>query len=127
MWLFDLNGFGITYNDSVLGGQTELTGTSVPGPGLYYLGISNGGAEAGSLGGAVWITNLLVGERSPDGPGAAQPLSGWTSYGLNDGTVAYEIYLEGVGFSTAIPEPATLGLLVLGALSVLRGRRLRRV
>lgn len=113
LWLFDANGYGITHDDSVLFGQSLLTGAFVPGNGLYYLGISNDGAEAGSSGGLIWTSPLQYGERAPDGPGAAQPFTGWLTTGTNYDNAGYVIHLAGAEFA-AIPEPATLMLMALG-------------
>src|SRR5882672_6330577 len=56
LWLFDLSGNGVTFNNTTAFGQTGLTSANVTANGLYYLGISNGGAVAASAGGAIWNT-----------------------------------------------------------------------
>lgn len=125
LWLFDASGYGITYNDSVSNGQTTLTGANVPGNGLYYLGISNGGAAAASAGGNIWLTSLFIGERAPDGPGATSPFTGWSSLGLNNSTLTYSIFLQGAEFSV-VPEPSIAALSALGALLLRHAARRKR-
>ena len=92
--------------------------------GLYYLGISNGGAVANSSGGPIWNTGNagpFVGERAPDGTGAGSPFTGWSSYGVNNLTFNYAINLQGADFAVA-PEPSSF-LLAAPALVALAARR----
>src|SRR6266704_5955204 len=115
LWLFNLSGNGVTFNNTTAGGQTGLTTANVTANGLYYLGISNGGAVAASSGGAIWNTGNggpFVGERAPDGPGAASPFTGWSSMGINNSTFNYTITLQGADFA-AVPEPSCLALTTL--------------
>jgi len=126
LWLFDLSGNGVTFNNTTAFGQTGLTSANVTANGLYYLGISNGGAVAASAGGAIWNTGAggpFVGERAPDGPGAASPFTGWSSTGVNNSTFNYTITLQGADFAT-VPEPSSLALTALGIFALAaRGRR----
>ena len=123
LWLFDLSGNGVTFNNTTAFGQTKLTSANLTGNGLYYLGVSNGGAVAASAGGAIWNTGNagpFSGERAPDGPGAGQTFTHWSSYGVNN-TFNYTIDLQGADFAQ-VPEPGCVGLMGLGVLA-LAGRR----
>ncbi|HSU53613.1 MAG TPA: hypothetical protein VLT36_06110 [Candidatus Dormibacteraeota bacterium] len=127
LWLFNLSGNGVTFNNTTAAGQTGLTSANVTANGLYYLGISNGGAVARSAGGAIWNTGNagpFVGERAPDGPGAGSPFTSWSSLGVNNLTFNYTINLQGADFAQA-PEPTALVLLGLGLLP-LAVRRFRQ-
>ena len=120
LWLFDSAGVGIAHNDVMLGTYTTVSGA--PAAGSYFLAITNDGADALSAGGLIWTSPYgISGSRAPDGPGAAQPFANWSGTMLNNGS-AYTINLQGAEFS-AIPEPATAGLLALGGLCVARRRR----
>ncbi len=115
LWLFDSAGYGITHNDTVQYGYTGLTGTYVPGPGTYLIGISGSYRYATSGSGAIWATPQAFAERAPDGPGAGSPIVSWTGAGVVDPYFsAYTIYLTGADFcQLAVPEPGDL--LALGA------------
>jgi len=128
LWLFDASGNAITFNNTTAAGQTGLTSANVTANGLYYLGVSNGGAVANSALGAIWNTGNagpFSGERAPDGPGAGSPFTGWSSLGVNNGTFSYTITLQGADFAV-VPEPGTLGLAARGlAALVVRRTRLQ--
>ena len=67
LWLFDLSGNAVTFNNTTAANATKLTSTYVTANGLYYLGISNGGAVANSALGAIWNTGNggpFTGERA---------------------------------------------------------------
>ena len=123
LWLFDVSGFGITFNDDDPSGGggllSVITGQFVPGPGEYYLGISNFDYDA--LNGdddEIWNDTPFNVERQPDGPGAPGPLANWGGTG---GTAnAYQIDLVGVEF---VPAPGAMALLGLGGLLARRRRR----
>jgi hypothetical protein len=120
LWLFDASGNGVTFNNTTAAGQTGLTSAHVTASGLYYLGVSNGGAVAASSGGAIWNTGNagpFLGERAPDGPGAASPFIGWSSMGVNNLTFNYTITLQGADFAVA-PEPSALAVAGLGLLAL---------
>jgi hypothetical protein len=108
--LFTLNGFGLLSNDNdpfsfptiyshIQQPATDATGQTIPGPGLYLLAISSKANRPASFGGLIFNDASINGTEisGPDGPGAGQPLAGWTQ---QDGTVGgkYVIDLEGVKF-----------------------------
>jgi len=111
---------GVTFNDDSQGTlQSTLTGQFVPAPGDYLLGISAYDRDAADPAGLeIWADVPFGVERPPDGPGAPGPLAGWVGTGFGSGT--YTIALTGVVFK---PEPATLAMLALGGLAMLRRRR----
>jgi hypothetical protein len=128
LWLFDTSGNGILGNDDCPGGcpgfHSHLSGpTPTDGqPGLtangnYYLAISGFGNDPNSAGGAIFNQATFAELSGPDGPGGGSPISGWMGGGA---TGSYTIGLSGANF---VPEPATLGLVALGGLAVLRRRR----
>mgnify|MGYP003572439659 FL=1 len=96
LWLFDLNGFGITANDDSGSLQSTLTAVNMPAVGdQFYLAIgcfSNDAQDPNGL--DMWDFIPFSEEVPPDGPGAAGPLAGWS----NGTTCAgdYEIFLTGV-------------------------------
>jgi hypothetical protein len=126
LWLFDLSGNAVTFNNTTAANATKLTSANVTANGLYYLGISNGGAVANSSLGPIWNTGNagpFTGERAPDGLGAGSPFTGWSSTGVNNLTFNYTINLQGADFAVeSSPEPSTLSLaaLALGAVAIRR-------
>ncbi len=99
LFLFDENGMGVTHDDDDPNGgglQSTITGTFVPGPGVYYLAISAYNMDPQSSGGAIWANSPFNVERQPDGPGAGSPLSSWVAGGATTGN--YSIFLTGAGF-----------------------------
>jgi hypothetical protein len=127
LWLFDLSGNGVTFNNTTAFGQTGLTSVNVTANGLYYLGVSNGGAAANSSGGPIWNTGNagpFVGERAPDGTGAGSPFTSWSSYGVNNLTFNYTINLQGADFAVA-PEPSSFSLGALALVALVARRKLK--
>ena len=113
LWLFDMTGVGITFNDDdpVAGGlQSRITGVFVPGPGEYLLAISSGYTydAVNAAGLEIWADTPYNVERAPDGPGAANPvIAGWTG---TPNAGEYQIDLTGVLFCDITPvEPVTWG------------------
>lgn len=132
--LFDNNGLGVYHNDDYTGLQSFLTAQHPYGPvlpGLYLLGVSSFSNDPLSAGGVIFGSGANGGvppafAHAPDGPGGAQPLSGWeANFGGSSGS--YEIRLTGACFTDTQPVPdgsMTLGLLgaALGGLAILRRR-----
>lgn len=121
LWLFDLDGFGVTFNDDAAGHGllSEITNAFVGAPGNYYLAVSNYDYDA--LNGAgleIWLDTPFGVERQPDGPGAPGPVMSWG--GTGGSANAYQIDLRGVEF---VPAPGTMALFGLGGLLAMRRRR----
>lgn len=77
VYLFGPTGLGVVTNYSCLGGLKQLlapTG-SLP-PGNYYVAVAYYGRDPNSALGPIWLP-ALPNQRTPDGPGAAAPLSAW--------------------------------------------------
>lgn len=100
LWLFELDGMGVSFNDDDPGGcglQSTVTGAFMTGPGLYLLGITTYDYDAlDASGNEIWMDSPYSAERAPDGPGAANPLAGWGGNAYNDGP--YQIDLTGASF-----------------------------
>ena len=109
LFLFDMNGIGITFNDDdpVMGGlQSRITGQFVPGPGEYLLAVSSGYNHdpVGPSGQEIWLDSPYNVERAPDGPDAPGPITGWI---LSASPGEYQIDLTGVLFCGGTPVEAT--------------------
>ncbi len=123
LFLFSPDGRGVTHNDDTSNAQSTITGQFVSAPGIYYLAISRYNRDPVDAAGALlWNNTPFNVERAPDGPGAANPVAGWT--GTNTAGGAYSIFLSGAGFCE-VPAPGALALLGLGGLT-LAGRRRRQ-
>ena len=124
LFLFDIDGLGITHNDDNvvpgIGLQSRLTDQFVDTPGIYYLGVTQFNNDALSPDDdLIWNNMPFRSERQPDGPGAPGPLNSWTVSNIG-GEFTYSIELSGSMF---VPESGTLSLLALGGLVLLRRRR----
>ncbi|MBA3725280.1 MAG: PEP-CTERM sorting domain-containing protein [Armatimonadetes bacterium] len=125
LFLFDVGGMGVTFDDDDPGGgglQSTITGTFVPGTGTYYLAISSYDNDALSAGGEIWLDGPFTEERAPDGPGAGSPITGWDSGGTSG--AGYSIALTGAGFCM-VPEPGTFVALGVGLAALVASRRRR--
>ncbi|MFY9344821.1 MAG: hypothetical protein WAT39_20175 [Planctomycetota bacterium] len=93
LWLFNLDGRGVTFNDDSVGLQSTITGAFVPYAGLYYLAISRYDRDAGAFGGEIWADTPFGTERQPDGARRGEALEAWG--GAAGAAGAYTITLAG--------------------------------
>ncbi|MCB9462076.1 MAG: DVUA0089 family protein [Candidatus Eisenbacteria bacterium] len=101
LWIFAEDGTGISFDDDDPAGcglQSTLTGTFLPGPGQYLIAISSYSNDALNAGGnEIWADSPFATERTPDGPGAGDPvIASWNGAGSSSG--AYTIFLSGAEF-----------------------------
>jgi pre-peptidase/PEP-CTERM motif-containing protein len=127
LFLFDSNGLGVLGNDdtfpsgapflsTLLSSATDGTGSTVT-PGTYYLAISGFNNDPSSAGGPIFDQGAFDEQSGPDGSGGGSAVTGWSGGG---GPGSYNIGLTGVKY---VPEPATLSLLAIGAMAMIRRRR----
>lgn len=106
LWLFDLDGNGISFRDDDGGSEprSTLTGQFVPQAGTYLIAISESDNDAlDQSGDALWNDAPSTIEREPDGPGAAEPFAQWSGVS-GAGAGAYTLQLAGAAFAW-IDEP----------------------
>jgi hypothetical protein len=106
LWLFTMDGVGITHNDDKAGAtfalKSELTSvnTASLAAGQYILGISKYNTDPVDTGAQLlWLACAGGGftcETGPTGPGAANPVTAWTGTGTAG---AYKIILQGACFA----------------------------
>jgi hypothetical protein len=105
LWLFRCDGTGVVHNDdnpdATTGLQSRIDNRTncIQQGGIYLLAISRWNRDAvDANGNLLWSsdTTLLRGVRCPDGPGAANPISGWT--GTTTAGGRYIISLQGAYF-----------------------------
>lgn len=120
LFLFSYTGRGKLANDNETtfsAGKSAIpAGSLTSGPGLYYLAISGLGNDPLSAGGSIFTLSPPTEVSGPDGPGGADPITGWT--GVGD-TGTYTILLSGARF---VPEPGSLALLLIGGFAAIRRR-----
>jgi len=104
--LFDANFNGVALTDNCAFSVVLLTGTLVTSSGTYYLGHSSPDSSPFSTSGIMWVSQLALQDRAPDGAGAANPLISW-ALGNESGT-AYTINLAGCEFCEP-PLPTETG------------------
>lgn len=132
LFLFDANGMGVVMDDDSPfrrgGTRSVLAGRNggITAAGLYYLAISSYDRDpVDSAGNEIWLDQPFNTQRTPDGPGAANPIAGWDTGTATSDLTNYTITLRGAsaagGAPQPTPEPATLTALALGGL--LLGRR----
>lgn len=117
LFLFDANGFGISYCEDAPGSiQSTITNQFLTGNGTYYLAMTSFTNMPASAGGSIWA-GTPWNEKAPDGPGAAGALTNWGTNFYHQGD--YQIDLQGTTYSP-VPEPATIttlaGLALAGAM-----------
>jgi hypothetical protein len=105
LWLFRCDGTGVVHNDdnpdATTGLQSRIDNRTncITQGGIYLLAISRYNRDAVDANGQLlWRddTALLRGVRCPDGPGAANPIAGWT--GTTSAGGRYVISLQGAYF-----------------------------
>lgn len=100
LWLFRCDGTGVVHNDDSGGLQSRIdnsTGCLIGlQSGVYLLAITGYNQDPVDANGNLLWNNMPFGEvRCPDGPGAANPMVGWTGSG---GSGNYGIALTGAYF-----------------------------
>lgn len=97
LWLFNCDGTGVTFNDDAVGLQSTITGQFLTAGATYLLAISQYDYDpVDDSGNELWADTPFGVERAPDGPGAANPVAGWT--GSTAGGGSYRIALQGAYF-----------------------------
>ena len=105
IWIFTWTGQGVTHNDVCAGGGKTIPTGIIVGYGTYYVAVAPFGRQAVSSSGDIWQNALFTGPRTPDGPGAANNLTGWTGAPSLPGVVPYTINFTGASYcGTAVPE-----------------------
>lgn len=127
LFMFDANGMGVNHNDDNIGTLSGLyslgpaNGTPAPlalvNGGEYLLAISAYDVDpVDGAGGFMWSDTPFGDQTAPDL--SAGPVTTWDGSG---GEGAYHIRLVGATFCE-VPEPASLSLLALGGLMLIRRR-----
>ncbi|MBI1189954.1 MAG: hypothetical protein GC200_04640 [Tepidisphaera sp.] len=109
LFLFKTDGTGVTFNDDVpdgLPGDTTLTsyisGQFVADPGQYLLAVTTYDVTAVDADGSeIWNGTPFNVERTPDGPGALNPLASWSSSFSDIGS--YHVEMTGACFANSGP------------------------
>jgi hypothetical protein len=109
LWLFNLNGTGVMFNDddTAVAGAARINNSTalLSANGDYYLAVTRYNRDpVDSTGALLWNntgpTGSFLGIRAPDGPGAANPIDGWTGTGVVTG---YTIALAGTCYPSGGP------------------------
>jgi hypothetical protein len=102
LWLFRCDGTGVVHNDdavntTVFQSRIDNSTNCIQQGGIYLLAISRYNRDAvDSQGQRLWNDSPFRSLRCPDGPGAANPITGWT--GATSAGGRYVISLQGAYF-----------------------------
>ncbi len=99
LWLFRCDGTGVAFNDDSGGLQSRIDNSTgcITERGTYLLAISRYNRDAiDANGNLIWNNSPFTGVRCPDGPGAGNPIAGWT--GTTSPGGRYIITLQGAYF-----------------------------
>jgi hypothetical protein len=102
LWLFRCDGTGVVHNDDAVGttvlqSRIDNSTNCIQQGGIYLLAISRWNRDAvDSQGQRLWNDSPFRSLRCPDGPGAANPVAGWT--GTTPAGGRYIISLQGAYF-----------------------------
>ncbi|HAX75508.1 MAG TPA: hypothetical protein DCY88_06695 [Cyanobacteria bacterium UBA11372] len=121
LFLFDSGGIGVIGNDDdvAIASFDPNISRTISNAGNYYLGISIAGFEPQSSGGLIFDF-IAADPTTPNGPGAASPLSSWSTGPLSPGQEGYTINVSGAQFVggsvAAVPFDfnPTFGVTILG-------------
>ncbi|MBI1190558.1 MAG: hypothetical protein GC200_07785 [Tepidisphaera sp.] len=101
LWLFKADGTGVEFNDDAVGVRSTIDNSFVFEPGTYLIGVSGYNRDAVDADGSLlWNNTPFTGVRSPDGPGAFNPVFSWTGTSAS-GT--YQIQLTGACYFSGGP------------------------
>jgi hypothetical protein len=102
LWLFRCDGTGVVHNDDAVGttvlqSRIDNSTNCIQQGGIYLLAISRYNRDAvDSQGQRLWNDSPFRSLRCADGPGAANPIAGWT--GTTTAGGRYVISLQGAHF-----------------------------
>ncbi|MCA8977687.1 MAG: DVUA0089 family protein, partial [Planctomycetes bacterium] len=103
LWIFDRQGYGISFKDDDGPAQSTLTGQFISAPGHVVIGITQYDTDPlDASNQELWLDQPYNVERQPDGPGASNVFTQWS--GSTGGGGAYTLTLAGASYAA----PATL-------------------
>jgi hypothetical protein len=113
VWLFDPGSMGLSHDDGCQAGFSGVGAPFAPTAGTYYLAVGGFGALALNGTSPIWTyspANPIAGQRAPDGPAAALPLTGWSGgqIGQVPPGASYTVNLIGAAFCDTIPPTPKL-------------------
>jgi hypothetical protein len=116
LFMFDAAGIGVSHHDACAGGLVTLSNAFVTGPGQYYVAITGDGGLAFTGASEIWLQASTGGERAPDGPGAAGPMTSMGGPTVVVNNAIYMMTLSGAVFCDAAVSTSATGWARLKAL-----------